>query len=135
MRNFTFNKGERLRRKDAISDLFLKGFHFKNDCLKVFWNFNHAEKEADCKICISIPKKKFKKAVTRNLIRRRIREAYRLNKHSLINQLKLSELKIDVMIVYQRDDILEYKEIEEKIILTLLRLSKELKNKNKTDEI
>lgn len=129
MRNFTFNKGEKLCRKDAISDLFLKGFHFKNDSFKVFWNFNNAEKEAGCKICISIPKKKFKKAVTRNLIRRRIREAYRLNKNSLKNQLKSAELSIDMMIVYHRDEILEYKKIEEKIILTLLRLSKELEKK------
>lgn len=45
------------------------------------------ELEADASILISVSKRRFKRAVKRNRVKRQIREAYRVNKHELLNVL------------------------------------------------
>ena len=61
------------------------------------------------KILILAPKRNFKKAVDRNLLRRRIREAYRKNKSIIAGE------SIDILISYVAKDILDSSLIEEKI--------------------
>ena len=73
----------------------------------------------------TVPVKKLAKASDRNLIKRRLREAYRQNKYELINYLKKNGTKIDVIFIYSSNKLLMYKDIEEKIILSLNRLKKE----------
>lgn len=82
------------------------------------------ESTAPVKILISVPKRKFKKAVDRNKIKRLIREAYRKKKHLLINQL--AEKKITLLVVYISKTIVEYSEIEEKINDALIRLGNDI---------
>ncbi len=74
--------------------------------------------ESQHRMGFSVPKRRFKKAVDRNLLKRRMREAYRRHAHLLPNDGP----KLDMMLVYQKADILEYKDIEEIIILILERL-------------
>ena len=70
------------------------------------------------KIGVAVSKKKIKKAAFRNIVKRRIREAYRKNKH-LIAHLPPHMLIWN----YLSSEILPYQEIEAKIVLTLQRLS------------
>jgi len=77
----TFSKEERLCGKTAISSLMNKGKwgrfgHFK------FCTLSKGEDGAN-RIMVSVPKKNFKRAVKRNLLKRRIREAYRTQKELL----------------------------------------------------
>ena len=72
-------------------------------------------------VMISVPKKNFKKAVDRNVIRRRIRESYRLNKHLFSNQLD-EIASITVVFIYISKFILPYSEINSKLKEVLLRL-------------
>jgi len=74
---------------------------------------------------IRVPKSNFRKAVDRNKIKRRIREAYRLNKQ--IIQESVSELPhpVIISISYTAKEILPFAIIQEKIILILQRLMKE----------
>lgn len=57
------------------------------------------------RIMISVPKKSFKRAVKRNLLKRRIRESYRKQKHTL------SVNGVDVLFMYSKKEILSYEEI------------------------
>lgn len=83
------------------------------------------ESTAPVKILISVPKRKFKKAVDRNKIKRLIREGYRKNKHLLID--RLDGKKIIVLMVYVSKTIIDYSETEEKINEVLIRLGNEVK--------
>jgi ribonuclease P protein component len=73
---------------------------------------------------VSVSKRNFKKAVDRNRIKRLIREAYRQNKSILGSNLASQPESLLLGFIYTAKTIMEYKEIERKIILILQRLIK-----------
>lgn len=76
----TLPKSERLSGRSAIEGLLREGRYFTSGCLKAC----HKEGSAEVsRIMVSVPKKLFKRAVGRNAVKRRIREAYRLQKELL----------------------------------------------------
>ncbi|WP_221408153.1 ribonuclease P protein component [Fulvivirga imtechensis] len=115
----TFKKSERLCSKKAIQELFSKGSSFYIYPFKIISRAD--PKGSFHQILISVPKRNFKKAVLRNKFKRRIREAYRLNKHLL-----KSTSKLQIAYIYTAKELLEYKEIERKLILALERLNQQL---------
>lgn len=118
--SYTFPKEERLSGKKEIEELFKNGSSFylhpfvfrylKSDALLVN------------KVLFSVPKKKFKRAVDRNLIKRRLKEAYRLNKYHLNNSQHFYYLGF----VYTEKEILSYADIEQKLIKTFQRFVTQL---------
>lgn len=123
--DFTFKKEERLNKKKELDHLFNKGSSFFISPFKVIHFEEIGEKEIiypSLKVVISVPKRRFKKAVDRNRLKRQIREGYRLNRNFL--KLELSTLKksILLMLIYNSNEQLPYQEIEDKIILILQRL-------------
>ena len=58
------------------------------------------------RLLISVPKKTFKRAVKRNLYKRRIRESWRRQKHDLIVKEGL-----DILFMYPSKEILSYEEL------------------------
>lgn len=77
-------------------------------------------------MAISVPKRLFKRAVDRNLLKRRIREAYRLNKHALYDLLQQGDLKLHVLIQYTQKEIADFRNIEAGIRKVLEKLGQKL---------
>ena len=72
-----------------------------------------------------IPKKNIAKANNRNLLKRLVRGAYRKQKRALYKALSKQEKQIIFGIIYQKSDLLKYKEVESEINLVLNRLIKQ----------
>ena len=77
------------------------------------------------RILISVPKRNFKKAVVRNRIRRLIKEVYRKHKSGLYQHLLSHNTEINFALIYTAKEVLNYRELEEKIIQLISRLIKE----------
>ena len=77
-------------------------------------------------MAVSVPKRLFKRAVDRNLLKRRIREAYRLNKLDLYALLKGKDQKLNLVIQYKHQKIASYQIIEEALIKALIKLTETL---------
>ena len=119
--SFTLKKHEILRSKKEIKELFENGASF---FLYPFKVYSKPISETDYnKVLISVSKKYFKKAVDRNLIRRRMREAYRLNK-GLLNISGQESLSLSIGLVYISKFKLPYIDIENKLKEVFVRLNK-----------
>jgi ribonuclease P protein component len=120
----TFKKEERLSGKKSIATLFGEGSGFFVYPFKVVFLKVPDERPVPVQLLISVSKRNFKKAVDRNKIKRLIREAYRKNKHILCDDLSAHSKRLLLGFIYNAKTIMEYKEIERKIILILQRLIK-----------
>jgi ribonuclease P protein component len=123
MGKFTFKKEERLFKEKIIQELFDKGSSFYLYPFKVFFLPNQDRQYPYHQILISVSKKNFKKAVDRNLIKRRIREGYRLNKNQLGDQNKLV-----IAYIYSAKEILPSAQIHERLVKTFKRFDYAEKN-------
>lgn len=120
----TFTKAERLCTRDDINALLGAGKWVNAGVLKVCWAVSGAAgagaraegvaeagaraegvAEGGCRIMISVPKRNFKRAVARNLLKRRIREAYRLDKEAFTG------LGLDMLICYKSRNIHPFADI------------------------
>ena len=104
-----FTKAERLSSKKEITALFNEGKSFAISHIRVVYRFLPKQEERPNAILVSVPKKYFKHAVDRNLLKRRIREAYRLNK----GLLQSMPARVEFMLLYQKRRIATFAEIEE----------------------
>ncbi len=131
MKQFSFSKKEKLCSKKEIAGLFKNGNKFTVFPLQVIWKENNDDDTCNrARIMISIPKKKIKKAVVRNRIKRRIKEAYRLNKNLLNSFLAKQDKNISLILIFINKEENNYKELEKKIIVILQRLVQEYKKIN-----
>jgi ribonuclease P protein component len=124
----TFSKEERLCSHRVIKSLFEKGRTFHMKPFRITWIRQQPDAASPVQVLLSVPKYNFHKAVDRNLIRRRMREAYRLNKHLLYQNLDGTGSRIAFCITYTAKEIVAYDLMEAKIILLLQRLTEENEN-------
>jgi ribonuclease P protein component len=120
----TFPREERLSGRSLITSLFKGGQTFHVTPFRITWMVV-TEQPVPIRVLMSVPKHYIRKAVMRNLVRRRMKEAYRLTRQPLMVTLRDNECRIMVCITYTSREILPYDLIREKIILILHRLSKE----------
>lgn len=126
---YTFNKSERLCSKKLIERLFAGGNKsFPAFPIRIVYMYlKPEENEADVSILISVPKKRFKHAVKRNHVKRQIREAYRLNKHILLDalQTEASNKKLALAFIWLDNKIHSTEEVEYKVKKLLYHIAEE----------
>lgn len=110
----TFSKAEKLCSENQINELFSKGSSFIAYPLRVvFTSRSVAEGEIpSVSVLVSVSKKKFKRAVKRNRVKRLTREAYRLNKDLIIPIVRANNIYIDIAFVYLDSTILSFEEFD-----------------------
>lgn len=112
----TLPKKERLCGKTGISKLLAEGKHGSAGPVR-FLFINDSGNEEN-RIMVSVPKKLFKRAVKRNLLKRRIRESYRRQKHSLT-----AKGALDVLFMYSTKEVLSYDEIYQAVGLAIEKIN------------
>ncbi|MBQ3243783.1 MAG: ribonuclease P protein component [Bacteroidaceae bacterium] len=99
MKRNTFPLKEHLKSKRVIEKLYAEGASVTAYPLRAVF-LEQQEQEPIAAILISVAKKRFRHAVDRNLVKRRIREAYRTSKHPLIEALENNGKKMAIAILY-----------------------------------
>lgn len=107
---FKFHKEEKLCSKKQFDKLFAEGSSFLAYPLKVVFIETELSSRYPAQAAMAVSKKLFKKAVKRNLLKRRMREAYRLNKPDFY--LKIGNKKVAVIFIYVGKEVLGYRQIE-----------------------
>jgi ribonuclease P protein component len=128
-RRYTFSKAERLCSKKLIERLFSGGNKsFPAFPLRVvYMPLSADESEADVSILISVPKKRFKHAVDRNRVKRQVREAYRLNKHILLDALHAQETppKMVLAFIWLDNKLHDSREVAQKVKKLLYHIAED----------
>ena len=124
---YTFKKEERLCNKKLIDELFHNGSSFLCYPFKAQWLMVTEPAAAPVQILISVSKKRYKRAVDRNLVKRRVREAYRLCKQQhLYDVLSIAQKNIVFSVGYIGKEIESYALMEKKMLKLLKQLSEQI---------
>ena len=119
---YTFPKEQRLcskRRIDALFGAGKGGFVYPIRYVAL----REAASSSEVSLLISVPKRHHKRAHTRNLLKRRLREAYRLHKEPLREEVSRQGERLSLALLYTTDRVADYVLIETtvcKILETLL---------------
>ena len=122
----SYPKKEKLCSKNIIDKLFIDANVVYEFPLKIFWIVDTLPVNVPVQSTVSVPKRKFKQAVKRNLLKRKMREAFRINKHFLYYKAGTLKLQIALMIVYNHGEIVPYRKIEPAMIAALDKIVKKL---------
>jgi ribonuclease P protein component len=118
--NLKFGKSIKLCSEITISELFREGVIVFNHPFKIYYQPNNLNVS---RVLISVPKRAFKRAVDRNFIKRRIREALRLN-----NFARFFENCKDISIVYIGKELPETAILNQKIKDVLDKIKRDHKD-------
>lgn len=122
---FTYPKKEKLKSKTRIAQLFAEGSSLTVFPIKLI--FLKADKQdAIIQAGMAVPKKNFKSAVSRNHLKRRLRESYRLNKAVVFNN---TEDKFTFLFLYLGKEALPFEAVQRKMILLLEKFNATIKER------
>ena len=118
-------KAEVLHKRDDISSLMKDGKSFAKHPVRVVYSMVDSE-NPEVLVFFSAPKRNFKRAVDRNRVKRLLREAYRLNKFTLVETAHTQNKTIHLAFLFTGRELPSFTGVQDKIILILQRLKSEL---------
>ncbi len=118
--NQSFSKTQKLKSRKTIARLFDEGKTVTKFPIKVFYlpQQDHLENQA----AFAVPKRNFKLAISRNRIKRQLREAYRLKKETLESN---TNTKFALLFLYLGKTNVPYAQIEKAVTVLLKKLADE----------
>ena len=121
---YTFQKKDKLKSSIAIEKLFHANKFVLSYPIKCYFSFSEiTEDKSTLQVAFTVPKKTFKKAVDRNTLKRRMREAYRLNYQRIFEPfITQNNKQVQLLIIYIGKEILDYRTIESNIQKLLQKL-------------
>lgn len=119
-KQFTLGKNERLKSRKTIEQLFDGGHRFSHTPFRVFYILND---KPGLQFGVGVSSRNFKKAVDRNRVKRLTKEAYRLQKNGLKQQLKEKKTGLDLFIIYTGKELPEYKVVYKSMMAILQKLN------------
>ena len=127
----TLSKNERLKSRKLITNLFSNGFVLDNFPFKVVYILSDIKDfQHPAKMAVSVTKKNFKRAVDRNYIKRKIKEAYRKSKTELYNYLEANNQKVYFIVIYTAKEDLNIQQIESNMKNMIKKLMQKLDSFN-----
>jgi len=124
---YALRKAERLNKRILIGRMFGGGASKSFSIFPIRIVYMPVEQGgASVSVLISVSKRRFKRAVKRNLMKRRMREIYRKNKSLLADELQRQNRQLAVAFIYLSDELVATAELEEKMKTALVRISEKL---------
>ena len=117
--NYRLQKNERLHSKKSIKELFDKGSSFFLYPFKVIHLTLDVASTETNQVLFSVSKRKIKKAVDRNYIKRRVKEAYRLNKFLITSAVT----KNKIALIYVASELEDFHTIQNKVQRILRKIA------------
>jgi len=129
-----FRREERLKSRKLIQHLFKEGKSFVQYPLRLVWlPVEGLSGPYPVQVALSVPKRRFRKAVQRNRIRRLMREAYRLNKQELYRVLEGRAERLAFMVIYVGKEEPTFQQVSQATRLMLRRFIKLHRRTNEQD--
>jgi ribonuclease P protein component len=127
---FGWDRSQHLKSKIAIAEVFTQGTSFSGFPLRILIiEKNVKDPKQKTQALVSVPKKKCKLAVQRNVVKRRIWEALRLHQVRLNELTQQQQITLNLAIVYTGSPEVSYAQIEKGLKKALQKIYVHLEKK------